>query len=71
MRDGVRRRFEVTTEDAAALVGVHPETVRRWARAKLLPAGKTMAGHWVFDRDDLDALAVRVVVDVNGLDEAS
>lgn len=71
MRDSAGRRFEVTTEDAAAAVGVHPETVRRWARSRRLPGRKTIAGHWVFDRGDIDALAVRVVVEDEDWHQAS
>jgi excisionase family DNA binding protein len=57
------RRFDMTTDDAAASIGVHPETVRRWARGHRLPARKTMAGHWVFDRHDIEQLAVHVVIE--------
>jgi excisionase family DNA binding protein len=57
------RRYDVTTEEAAAAVGVHPETIRRWARTRYLPARKSHAGWWLFSQDDLEALPVRVVVE--------
>lgn len=58
---GERRRFDVTTEQAAETIGVHPETIRRWARNHRLPAHKSVSGFWLFNQDDLDALPVRAV----------
>jgi len=45
----------LTTEQAAAYLQVHPETMRRWARTKAVPAAKLgNRGGFRFRREDLD-----------------
>jgi len=49
---------EITIEEAAALTGRHPETIRRAVRNGALPDGRTKArGRHRIRRGDLDALA--------------
>jgi predicted site-specific integrase-resolvase len=54
--------FDVPVDDAARRVGVHVETMKRYARMGKIPAVKTISGRWVFAGDDLDSLAVHAVV---------
>ena len=42
----------MTVEEAAALLSVTPETVRRWARAGTIPAAR-VGGGWRFVREQL------------------
>ena len=45
----------LTTEQAAAYLHVHLETVRRWARTGVIPAAKLgNRGGFRFKREDLD-----------------
>ncbi len=45
----------LTTEDAAEYLQVHVETMRRWARTKVIPAAKLgNRGGFRFCREDLD-----------------
>ncbi|HMV31206.1 MAG TPA: helix-turn-helix domain-containing protein [Gemmatimonadales bacterium] len=49
---------QLTVEEAAAILGRHPETVRRAVRTGALPDGRTKArGRHRIRRGDLDALA--------------
>jgi len=57
------KSYDVTARQAATRLGVHIETVKRWARDGKVPARKTISGQWVFDEDDLDRLPVHSVVD--------
>jgi excisionase family DNA binding protein len=45
----------LTTEEAAAYLRVHPETLRNWARKSVIPAAKLgNRGGFRFKRGDLD-----------------
>lgn len=45
----------IRTPEAAKYLGVHIETVRRWAREKVIPAAKLgNRGGFRFRREDLD-----------------
>ena len=45
----------LTTEEAAAYLKVHPETMRNWARKAVIPAAKLgNRGGFRFRREDLD-----------------
>ena len=45
----------LTTEEAAAYLKVHPETMRNWARKGVIPAAKLgNRGGFRFRREDLD-----------------
>ena len=46
---------------AAQLLGVSPDTVRRWADAGRLPTHRDELGHRVTDGRDLAAFAVELV----------
>jgi excisionase family DNA binding protein len=48
--------FDLSTTAAAALVGCHPETVKRWAMKGELPSFLTPGGHYRFRRSDVEAL---------------
>lgn len=63
MRTTMDDRPDLTTEAAAGRAGVHPETVRRWARDSRVRAFKDHAGHWMFYSADIDALIIHVVDD--------
>jgi excisionase family DNA binding protein len=43
----------LSVEEAAALLGFHPESVRRLARRGQIPAVKFGARAWAFDREEL------------------
>ncbi len=43
--------------EAAQLLGVSDDTVRRWVGSGRLPAGRDRAGRWAIDGEDLAALA--------------
>lgn len=47
------KRQWLTLSDAAAMLGVHEGTIRRWADAGRLPSYRTPGGHRRFLRDDL------------------
>ncbi|MBK6424145.1 MAG: helix-turn-helix domain-containing protein [Gemmatimonadetes bacterium] len=49
---------QITVEEAAAILGRHPETIRRAVRTGALPDGRTKArGRHRIRRGDLEALA--------------
>lgn len=60
-----RPNFKVTAREAARQLGVHVETVKRWARTEKVPARKSFAGVWLFDQDDLNSLPVHEVKDAS------
>ncbi|HET9060297.1 MAG TPA: helix-turn-helix transcriptional regulator [Acidimicrobiales bacterium] len=43
--------------EAAQMLGVSPDTVRRWAESGRLPASRDSAGRWVMEGEDLATLA--------------
>ena len=48
------------TPEAARYLGVHEETMRRWAREKVIPAAKLgNRGGFRFKREDLDRFLER------------
>ena len=49
----------LTTSQAAAMFGVTPSTIKRWAEAGDLPHTRTLGGHLRFDRAALEAIAAR------------
>jgi excisionase family DNA binding protein len=54
----------VRTPDAAQYLGVHVETVRRWAREGVIPAAKLgNRGGFRFKREDLDRFLERRLAD--------
>ena len=42
--------------EAAALLGVHPDTLRRWADAGQVPCTRTPGGERRFTRTDIEAV---------------
>lgn len=42
--------------EAAAVLGVHPDTLRRWADSGKVPSARTPGGERRFNRADLDAV---------------
>lgn len=46
--------------EAANLLGVHPDTLKRWERAGHIAAQRTPTGHRRFRRADVDALRERM-----------
>jgi excisionase family DNA binding protein len=60
-----KSNFNVTAREAAKQLGVHVETVKRWARTEKVPARKDFSGVWLFSQDDLDVIAVHEVRDAS------
>lgn len=52
--------YTLTADQAAEIMGVHPATLKRWARAGKVPAAKTPGGIYRFRQSDLDAALVPV-----------
>jgi excisionase family DNA binding protein len=50
------KRYDLSPTKAAALLGVHADTLREWADAGLVPCWVTPTGHRRFNRDDIAAL---------------
>lgn len=48
--------YDLSTADAAALIGCHPETIKRWALKGEVASFLTPGGHRRFRRSDIDAL---------------
>lgn len=51
-----RRENELTTKQAAGLLGVSSATIKRWADAGALPVVRTIGGHRRFARNAVEAL---------------
>jgi excisionase family DNA binding protein len=58
-----------TTDEAAELLKVHPETVRNWIRSGALAAIK-VGRHWRVKRVDLERIAERGTVEPGRVKEA-
>ena len=51
----------LTTKEAAAFLGVTPETLRNWDRTKkFCPARHPINGYRLYRREDLEALLAKV-----------
>lgn len=48
--------YDLSPKEAAAVLGVHEETLKTWVRAGKVPGWRTPGGHWRFRRADLVAL---------------
>lgn len=48
--------YNLSPREAAALIGVHEDTLKRWATRGEVPAFRTPGGWWRFRRSDVDAL---------------
>jgi len=48
--------YDLSPIEAAAILGVHEDTLKSWARTGKVGAYKTPGGWWRFRRADLDAL---------------
>ena len=46
----------LTSREAAAVFGVDPATMTRWARERRVPSSRTPGGHRRFLASDVDAL---------------
>lgn len=57
------RAYSLTARDAADVLGVHVETVKRWIREGKVPARKNISGVWLLNETDVDELPVHVVRD--------
>ena len=55
MQDGTEP-FDLSPQAAAAIVGVHEDTLKRWAADGKVKAFKTPGGWWRFRRSDLTEL---------------
>ena len=51
----------LTIGQAAAILGVSVDTVRRWADAGKLPSFRTLHGHRRFHREDVDRIKTAAV----------
>lgn len=47
--------FDLSPSDVARQLGVHEDTVKRWAGSGKLRALRTPGGWWRFSQDDVDA----------------
>lgn len=47
--------YDLSPADAAAIIGVHEDTLKRWAARGQVPAFKTPGGWWRFRLADLEA----------------
>jgi len=47
----------ISLKDAAAIIGVHPSTVRLWTDKGILPAHRTVGGHRRYRRADVELWA--------------
>jgi excisionase family DNA binding protein len=47
----------ISLKDAAAIIGVHPSTVRLWTDKGILPAHRTAGGHRRYKRTDVELWA--------------
>ena len=54
--------YDLSAADAAAMLGVSPETMKRYARMEKVDARKTFSGRWVFNTDDILSIQVFKVV---------
>lgn len=54
--------YSTTVRQAADMLGVSMETVKRWARSGRVEARKNTSGNWVFAADDIDAMRNRNIV---------
>lgn len=51
----------LSTREAAARVGVHAQTLRRWEREGIVPAATRRRGQRVYSADDLDRIKAAVM----------
>lgn len=47
----------ISLKDAAAIIGIHPSTVRLWTDKGILPAHRTAGGHRRYNRADVELWA--------------
>jgi predicted site-specific integrase-resolvase len=59
----MEKSYRLPARDVAKRLGVHVETVKRWARDGKVEGRKNMAGAWVFAETDIDVLPVHVVTE--------
>ncbi|GHF14813.1 TOBE domain-containing protein [Streptomyces morookaense] len=59
-----------TIGQAARLLGVSPDTVRRWADAGRIPTQRDESGKRLIDGEQLAAFSVSLAAEANGEDEA-
>lgn len=48
--------YDLSPREAAALIGVHEDTLKKWAAEGKVKAWRTPGGWWKFRRTDLEAL---------------
>ena len=53
--------FPLTSQQAAKYVGVHVDTIKRWASNGKVRSFRTPGGWWRFSQDDLDAFLSQAV----------
>ena len=51
----------LSTRDAAARVGVHPQTLRRWEREGVVPPATRRRGQRVYTAEDVDRIKAAVM----------
>jgi transposase-like protein len=51
VRDG--RDYNVSARDAAAQLGIHEETLKRWCRQHRVDARKNFVGHWMLSQESI------------------
>lgn len=56
MTEMAEKVYDLSVKQVADELHVHPETIKRWARADRIPARKNISGRWKFCRADVDAV---------------
>jgi excisionase family DNA binding protein len=61
MRPSTNLREYLRVQDAAKLLGVHPDTLRRWERAGTFPAYRHPVNRYrLYRKDDLEQFLQRI-----------
>ena len=55
--DGIKMNDWLTLKSAAAIIGVHPSTVRLWSDKGILPSQRTIGGHRRYRRANVELWA--------------
>lgn len=48
------RDYNVPAREAAAQLGIHEETLKRWCRLRRVDARKNFVGHWMLSQETIN-----------------